>query len=461
MEGCQIGDERLGKRARTMIGQMAARVGASIPSACQDWANTKAAYRFFSNEAVSGTEILGGHFAAARERMAVAGERVLVLHDTTEFSCQRESESALGLLKRLPGRRDQYGRLREITPRGILMHSSLVATPEGLPLGLAAIRFWTRKRFKGCNALKGKVNPARAPIEQKESFRWLENIRQATALANDPADCVHIGDRESDIHELFCTAAELRTHFLVRTCVDRLAGPEGETIADAMGRASIRGVHRIAFKDRKGADCEAVLEIKFRQIKVHPPIGKQSRYPALRLTVIHALERGTPEGRERIEWKLVTSLPVGTRAEAVEKLDWYAMRWKTGIFHKILKSGCKAEESGLRTSERLASFIALCCIVSWRIFWMTMPRRIAPDASPAAALSETEILLLDTLAKAKPAAPPTDGTLADYLLTIARLGGCLARASDPPPGNIVLWRGLSRLTDIQLGFSLGSQLVGN
>ena len=381
MEGCQFGDERLGKRARTMIGQMAARVGASIPPACQDWADTKAACRFFSNEAVSGTEILGGHFAAARERMAVAGERVLVLHDTTEFSCQRESESALGLLKRLPGRRDQYGRLREITPRGILMH--------------------------------------------------------------------------------FCTAAELRTHFLVRTCVDRLAGPEGETIADAMGRASIRGVHRIAFKDRKGADCEAVLEIKFRQIKVHPPIGKQSRYPALRLTVIHALERGTPEGRERIEWKLVTSLPAGTRAEAVEKLDWYAMRWKTGVFHKILKSGCKAEESGLRTSERLASFIALCCIVSWRIFWMTMPRRIAPDASPAAALSETEILLLDTLAKAKPAAPPTDGTLADYLLTIARLGGCLARASDPPPGNIVLWRGLSRLTDIHPGFSLGSQLVGN
>jgi hypothetical protein len=37
----------------------------------------------------------------------------------------------------------------------------------------------------------------------------------------------------------------------------------------------------------------------------------------------------------------------------------------------------------------------------------------------------------------------------------------LARAKDPPPGNAVMWRGVSRLTDIELGLVIGAQLVGN
>lgn len=178
------------------------------------------------------------------------------------------------------------------------MHSSLAVTPEGLPLGLTAIKFWSRRHFKGCNALKKKVNPTRVPIEEKESFRWLENLRQATALSESPANCVHIGDRESDIYELFCTAVEVNTHFLVRTCVDRLAGKGDETIASLMNEAPKRGLHRVSFKDRKGVEHNAVLELMFRRIDVHPPVGKQNRYPTLTLTVIHAYERGTPKGRE-------------------------------------------------------------------------------------------------------------------------------------------------------------------
>src|SRR3546814_5247515 len=71
------------------------------------------------------------------------------------------------------------------------MHSSLVVTTEGLPLGLSAIKFWTRKKFKGTAALKKKVNPTRVPIEKKESIRWLENLKQSTQLLDDPGRCVH------------------------------------------------------------------------------------------------------------------------------------------------------------------------------------------------------------------------------------------------------------------------------
>jgi len=228
-----------------------------------------------------------------------------------------------------------------------------------------------------------------------------------------------------------------------------------------MREVRIQGLHRIPVMDERGQQSEAILEIRYRRIRVLPPIGKQKQYPELILTVIHAQERGAPKGRERIDWKLITDLPVRSRGEAVEKLKWYSMRWKIETFHKILKSGCKAEESRLRTAQRLTNLIAVFCILSWRIFWLTMMNRAVPDASATVAFTALEIRLLDQLAKVKDIQSPQTKSISTYLIRIARLGGYLARAGDAAPGNTVIWRGLSRLTDIELGFALGAKLVGN
>lgn len=390
-----------------------------------------------------------GHFAATKERMAGTEDLVFVLHDTTEFTFQREDQAAIGLTKSVNSGRDKADRLRSHAVCGILMHSSLVLTREGLPLGLAAVKFWTRKKFKGTAALKRKINPTRVPIEQKESFRWLDNLRQSTELLGDPGRCIHIGDRESDIYELFCTAQEMGTHFLIRTCVDRLAGDGGHTIATEMKGVKVAGLHRIEIRNGRGEPDEAILELKYHKISVLPPIGKQKRYPPLILTVIHAEERGSPRNREKIKWKLITDLTVRSRCDAIEKLQWYAFQWKIEVFHKILKSGCKAEYAKLRTAQRLAHLIAIFCLISWRIFWITMANRTTPAESPGCALTKLEINLLNHIVKDRE--PCGQKTLSHYLTKIARLGGYLARASDPPPGNTVIWRGMMRLTDITLG----------
>jgi hypothetical protein len=458
--GCQFEDVRHGKRFRTLLGQLSEQIGGSIPFACQDWAATKAAYRFLSNEQVSEEKILAGHFTGTRERFRAAPDgAVLVLYDTTEFIYRREESAAIGIVSKQKTRYDSRPRFH--TTCGVLMHSSLVVTQGGLPLGLAAIKFWTRDKFHGANALKRKINPTRVPIEQKESYRWLESMRQSTALLAEPQRIVHIGDRESDIYELFCTAHDAGTHFLLRTCVDRLAGEGDHTIADEMREEKIKGLHRIDVRNKKGDVSQAVLELRYRRIRVLPPIGKQKLYPALTLTVLHAIERNPPKGRDPIDWKLVTDLPVKSPAAAIEKLNWYAMRWKIETFHKILKSGFKAEESRLRAAERIVNLIAILCLLSWRVFWMTMMNRAEPEASPELALTPKELYLLDQLVSDRPAPVPPNSTLALYLTKLAQLGGYLARAKDPPPGNTVIWRGLTRLTDIQLGFILGTQLVGN
>jgi hypothetical protein len=461
LAGCKFNDVRLNKRFRKLVEPLSGGIGASIPWACQDWANTKAAYRFLSNPQVNEAEILQGHFQATRERLAGGDAPILMLHDTTEFNYHRGDTAAIGILHKNPVRRKRDGTLQHTIVCGLLMHSSLAVTTDGLPLGLTAIKFWSRDQFYGCNALKKKINPTRVPIEVKESFRWLSNLRQSTALFQDPQRCIHIGDREGDIYELFCTAHQVGTHFLVRTCVDRLAGDGQHTIADEMKAAPVLGLHRIQIRDDRGEIAEAVLEVRYRQIRVLPPIGKQKQYPDLKLTVIHAQERGTPRGRDKIDWKLITDLRITSRRDALEKIHWYSQRWKIETFHKILKSGCRAEASKLRTAERLVNFLSIQCILGWRIFWLTMINRTVPDASPHIAFTSLELRLLDQLIKEKKHQKSPTPSLSLYLIKLARLGGYLARSHDPPPGNMVVWRGLSRLTDIQLGFLLGAQLVGN
>ena len=460
LAGCEFADARLAKRFRTVVEQLSQGIGETIPMACQDWANTKAAYRFLSNERVSEDDILAGHFQSTRDRFHAMDGLALVLHDTTEFSFQRERPELIGNIGVSSTGKDNAGRLRLHTVCGILMHASLVVTTEGLPLGISAVKFWTRKEFKGTNALKKKINPTRVPIEEKESIRWLDNLKQTTALLDNPERCVHIGDRESDIYELFCAAHDVKTHFLVRTCVDRLAGDGQHTISEEMADVDLKALHLISVRDNKGQPAEAALELRYHRIRVLPPIGKQSRYPELRLTVIYAQERDTPQGRDPIDWKLITDLPVSSPLQAIEKLEWYASRWKIETFHKILKSGCKAEASKLRTADRLVNLIAVFCILSWRIFWMTMLNRSTSNAPASIALTNTECALLDRLVSDKKDRRHATKSLSSYITKVARLGGYLARANDSPPGNTVMWRGLARLTDIEIGFDLARN-VGN
>lgn len=183
LEGCEFPDQRLKSRLGKVLSKLGRRIGETLPAACQDWAATKAAYRFFSNSRVNESIILAGHFAATAARIAAAKGTILVLHDTTDFSFQRKRPETIGKTHLLPSCRLGGS---PITQCGLLLHSSLAITTAGKPLGLTAVKFWTRKKFKGTNALKGRsknggkhsVNATRIPIEQKESVRWLENLKE-------------------------------------------------------------------------------------------------------------------------------------------------------------------------------------------------------------------------------------------------------------------------------------------
>ncbi len=131
----KLPDARLDKRLHHLVEQLARGVGRSIPWACQDWAATKAAYRFFSSDRVREEQILAGHFLATREQIPCSEELFLVVHDTTEFSYKREDMAAVGLVSKGSVRKDAQGHPVYFTTCGINLHSSLALTLEGLPRG--------------------------------------------------------------------------------------------------------------------------------------------------------------------------------------------------------------------------------------------------------------------------------------------------------------------------------------
>ena len=458
LAGSTLKDRRLGQRLRKIVAQLDGAMGKPIPMACADWANTKAAYRFLSNVDVNESDILAGHFETTADRIREVKGPILLLQDTTEFVYKRAQPGKVGALTYAPNKQNRDRLLTLHTVCGLLMHSSLAVTTEGLPLGLVAIKFWSRSKFKGTTALKRHINPTRVPIEGKESIRWLTNMRQSSELIGYPGRCIHFGDRENDIYEFFCATQEIGTNFLVRACVDRLAGEGDHTITDEIDEVRVRGRHSVDIRTKTGQVETAKLEIRYKRIRVLPPIGKQKRYPALSLTVIHAEEQNHPAHRAPVIWKLITNLEVNSAKQAIEKLNWYALRWKIEVFHNILKSGCKAEDSKLRTAERLVNLIAIFCLLSWRIFWTTMMNRVDPGAPPSTAFTTDEITILDRIMEK--GARPKDPTLAYYSIKVACLGGYLARAHDPPPGNRIMWRGWSRLADIMLGAEIAMATYG-
>lgn len=245
---------------------------------------------------------------------------------------------------------------------------------------------------------------------------------------------------------------------MVRSCVDRLAEDGGTTIAKVMAEVQASGTHEVRFRDAQGKEHCAVLSVRYATMTVCPPIGKQRKYRHQELQIIHAEELNPPEDRAPLFWKLITNLPVGCHAEAVNKLEWYALRWKIETFFRTLKTGCRIEELRLATADRLANCIALCCVVTWRVTWLAMLSRKTPAADPAAVFTADERYLLDQATPERKQHAPRD--LEFYVRAVARLGGYLDRASDAPPGTTVIWRGFSRLVDLVEGARLARPPTG-
>jgi len=450
LEGANLGDERLNTRLNELASLLESNHGGAISRSCGDWKNAKAAYRFLDNARFSETDIIAPHLGQTAQRVnrATQQERVLVVHDTTEFNhTEHEGTEGLGYLT---GHELSQKTGLSFT-KGYLMHASLAITDSGIPLGLLYSKQWCRE-LKNLRKVRNEgKNYTRVPIEEKESFKWMEGISQACAPCNG-AELVHVCDRDGDIYELFEHCESLNTSFVVRGVHGRGTVVPGEKSFSRLSKTAKCGSYSLKLQSSKKRTArEARIDVRFYRVKLIPPIAKKSICAPVEISVVSAKERGSSRvpQKERINWKLLTNEPVESFDDALRIIGWYQARWSIEVFFKTMKSGFGLEKCRLRHANRLKKFTALVSIVAWRVFWITRISRASPSAPPTICYARIELKALNKVEiKAGRELLEKQNCLEAYTVALARLGGYLARKSDPPPGDTVIWRGFQRLRDL-------------
>ncbi len=447
-----INDKRIRSRLAKTIDQLSQYPNHSIPQACKKPSEIKGAYRLLDNKKVTPEGILSGHKEATRVRMA-EHKIVLLVQDTTDFNYTRPSA--------IKGMGDHAA---SPNSKGLLLHSTLAVTPEGVPLGLLFQKYWTRDPEE-----KGKKNKRKElPVEEKESFRWIEAMEESTSDIPDGVITVTVADREADFFDLFRRSKELKQDILIRAIGNRKVNSEENSLIKTIEAAEIAGKIKVFIPrdaNSKLPEREVELEIKFRTLQLKPTYystdSKNSQF--IELDALYAREINPALDEKPIEWLLLSSIPILTIEDAVERLGWYRQRWKIERFHFTLKSGCKVEELQLETIERIENALSLYSIVSWKLLWLVYESRIKPDESCEIVLEEYEWHALYCMVKQKKDFPKKPPTLKEASMMIARLGGFMCRKGDGDPGVKVMWRGLQRLNDVSSVWSIitHTEDVGN
>jgi hypothetical protein len=464
-----LGDERLDRRLQKMLGDLGAQPGASIPKASERRSATKAAYRAFDHEAVQSQAILQAHRQATLER--VRAERVvLVAQDTTSLNFSTHPQtSGLG----------PVGNNRDKTI-GLLLHSSLVLGEDGLVLGILDRQLIAR------DPAQFKAGPAgarnRKPVAQKESIKWLRSLEATVQAAQREPQTrwINIADREADTFDLFWKLAELRAgeqdpeaaqrvDLLVRSQHNRALEGEEERLFAHVAAQEVIGFYSFEVPRQPGKKRRtATLSLRVSPVRVPPPpdqVKYQGRTAPLHLWVIEALEEQPLKAETPICWRLLSTLPVEDAATARLQVQRYSQRWQIELFHRTLKSGCRAEARQLETAERLDRCLILDMIVAWRVLALSKAGRGQAAARPLQDwLEEHQWKALWCYIHERTDPPETPPTIAQAVRWIAQLGGFLGRRRDGHPGAMSLWRGLQRLNDIAHGYLLFAKTkkdVGN
>ncbi len=429
-----LGDPRLSKRLVNVATNLAANPGGTLPQAFPEWAELKAAYRFFDNRSVDFKKVLQPHLEGTRLACREPGE-YLVIEDssTLDFSRHRRTQD-LGVIG------DGQG-------RGFELHSALAVRveawtleqrPEGQLIGL-----FDQQCRRPCPAPKGESRRKRLERPRKSSW-WAEIFRR---MDGPPSGCrwIYIADRESDFYEPIQICQQARVDFVIRGFQDRRLADEAGKLRQALAKAPVLGESTVELRSRSGEPARtAIVELRSVQVDLDGPWRPGGWQEPLRgVWVVVVQEVHAPEWvKEPLQWILLTSLPCRTLAEARRIVGRYTARWWVEEYHKALKSGAGVEDSQLERAGRLEPLIAVLAVVAVRLLNTKMLARSRPEGAEARESFGAEAL---AILGSKFGRPKGGWTNQNVLVATARLGGFLARKHDGMPGWQTIWRGWQRL----------------
>jgi hypothetical protein len=406
--GCELGNVRLNARLVKIATNKGLQPGGSYARACGgDRQDLKGYYRLMNNdrEQLSGSSIVSGHRQQTIRRMAKE-KTVLIIQDTMDmnFSTRLHCDG-LGLIGK-----NQTGAVSQ----GLKMHSSIVTNTRGMPLGVLRAQIYAAERKPQS---KGKDD--KRPIEEKESYRWLQTWEDAYGISRQLPDLhmVCVGDRESDIFELFDKRRRQggSVDLLVRAKHNRCLQDEEKKLFEHMAQGKPNGHMSIMVprqRERKGKPSKpgrpglpartAEVEVRFKEVKICAP-----KTPLLRnkkpitLFSVYLFEKNPPPGATQIKWMLLTTIEVRSMKQAMKCVRWYCLRWRIEEWHRVLKSGCGVLEHQNHSAESLSRAISIDAVVAWRIMVLALLGRELPELPCELLFNSWECEVLQLLAQKK------------------------------------------------------------
>lgn len=427
-----------------MSADFAAQPQAAIPQACGDWAGTKAAYRLFENPKVKPAALLAPHQRHTAERMA-RYPLIVGIQDTCYLNyTSHSSTQGLGFIG---AEADEQ--------LGLIMHSTMAVTPDGLPVGVFTQQIWAREAADPERDAEARRRlRRRTPIAAKESGKWLTALNEAEARRPAQTTLVHVCDSEADVYEMFQEADDHGAKLLVRASHDRAVAETGR-MREVLSQRPVSGHLTVEIPAEPGrAARTATVEVRYGDVTLRPPYRAPECEADLRpltLSLVWVHEIGAPGTvSDPLDWLLVTNVPVTSFLEAIERVKWYRVRWHIDVFHRVLKSGCHVEDCQLDRVDKLQRYLSLKSVIAWRLFWMVQVNRSQPEAVCTVVLSEAEWQALYIAIHRTAQLPEQPPTVRQVVRWIAQLGGFLGRKHDGEPGVTVIWRGWQRLHDLTI-----------
>lgn len=464
MRTADLDDERLNKRLTSVLSALGERPTASIPAACGGRDEMVAAYRFFDNEKVTDERVLAPHVERTRERIA-AQRVVLLVQDTTELDFTRPQHQVQGA-----------GSLDGSSRCGAFLHPLVAFTPDGTPLGTCWATIWTRDEPPAETRREKEQRRKSTVIEEKESHRWIEGLRQANEVARQVrgTKCVCIADSEADIYELFAEPRDdARAEWLVRACQDRAVLKDQEHAAARHIRESVQSqpvlfTQTISVRGRPEPkiSCEtrgrrqpresrtAEVEVRATALTLRGPQRSGGQLPPVTVNVVQVREVNPPPSDVPVEWLLITTLPIATIEQVRETIEYYAVRFLIEVLFRVLKSGCRVEERRFEHIDRMRPCVAVYLMIAWRTLMICRLARSAPDLDCEAIFqpAEWKSAWMAVRRKKPPRRPPK---LGEFLPLVAQLGGYVNYPHrKDPPGPQTVWLGLQRTYDLALAWNL-------
>ena len=431
-----LGDERINKRAVKLLDTFAKAPKLSIPQACQGWAETQAAYRFYANESVTWDKLLQSHIEKVQQRIIISEEPIILcIQDTTELDFNGQET-------------EELGRLSYDAQRGMYLHPTLCITPQRIPMGISDSWMWARGKTKAADQEKATL---------KESERWIEGYERVAEMAKNcpKSRLVYVADREGDILSLMTKSKALNhpADWLVRAKHNRKLSKD-EALWAAVEKQEV--MSRISFtKPRKKGEKARQVQQEIKVLRCTLPAkGKEG----VEVTLVQAKEINPPKGKSPLIWRLLSNRIVESEAQACELIDWYRCRWEIEMFFDVLKVGCKVEKLQLASKERIEKALIMAMIIAWRVMYLMRLGRVCPDLPAELIFDSLEWKSSYVLLEKK--VPKKVPTLNTVLRNLARLGGFLGRKSDGDPGAKSIWMGFQRIQDCVYGIQMARKLEG-